>query len=384
MQHVLRLLVFVLMAVPVYAQARFDMTMIVDSVQREFIVSRPSGPVPPGGYPVVFMFHGTSGDGERFYNISGWKEKGETEKFLSVFPSSLRYCFIDSGRQVQTTKWNSSEAQEKACPGQYLKDDVHFIRRIIDTLVQTIPIDRSRLYASGFSNGATFTSKLAVEMSDVFAAVAAAAGGLGSSDSAAPKRYLPIAFSIGAADEHLTEPTGITEVPFNDSCMNYIGGMVRRFLGAFNLDTAHVKDSTALSLTYVFTTPASPSLPSSLLTCTLLNGLAHHYPNGRNYPLAAADYLWEFFKRHPLPLTSVDMPPKPAALSLYPNPAHSFVAIAGTGEVSFALHDLLGKEVFSVRVAGGERIALPRLRNGLYMARTFSRDGATVTPLIIR
>lgn len=384
MQHVLRLLVFVLMAVPVYAQARFDMTMIVDSVQREFIVSRPSGPVPPGGYPVVFMFHGTSGDGERFYNISGWKEKGETEKFLSVFPSSLRYCFIDSGRQVQTTKWNSSEAQEKACPGQYLKDDVHFIRRIIDTLVQTIPIDRSRLYASGFSNGATFTSKLAVEMSDVFAAVAAAAGGLGSSDSAAPKRYLPIAFSIGAADEHLTEPTGIPEVPFNDSCMNYIGGMVRRFLGAFNLDTAHVKDSTALSLTYVFTTPASPSLPSSLLTCTLLNGLAHQYPNGRNYPLTAAEYLWEFFKRHTLPLTSASSPPAPATIRIYPNPASTYLVVEGHGEMNIVLRNMLGQVVYSTPAMMGSRISLPRLTPGIYTSEIVERDRRAFSLVAIR
>jgi hypothetical protein len=26
--------------------------------------------------PVVFMLHGTSGGGEKFYNISGWKEVG--------------------------------------------------------------------------------------------------------------------------------------------------------------------------------------------------------------------------------------------------------------------------------------------------------------------
>ena len=27
--------------------------------------------------PVAFMFHGTGGDGEKFYNISGWKEKAD-------------------------------------------------------------------------------------------------------------------------------------------------------------------------------------------------------------------------------------------------------------------------------------------------------------------
>ena len=145
-----------------YAQIRHDITMNVEGVDREFIVARPSGAVPAAGYPVVFMFHGTSGDGERFYLHSGWKEKGEEEKFISVFPSSLEYCVIDSGRQKRTTKWNNGDLQTVACPGQEFKDDVLFVRRIIDTLRETFRIDTTRLYAAGFSNGALFSRKLAI------------------------------------------------------------------------------------------------------------------------------------------------------------------------------------------------------------------------------
>lgn len=88
------LTLFVLHAsIPV--QTRFDVTMTVESVERQFIVVRPSAPTPAGGYPVVFMFHGTSGDGERFYNISGWKEKGEREGFVTNFPSSWEHCFLN-------------------------------------------------------------------------------------------------------------------------------------------------------------------------------------------------------------------------------------------------------------------------------------------------
>ncbi|MBL7975302.1 MAG: hypothetical protein JNJ85_10340, partial [Candidatus Kapabacteria bacterium] len=46
--------------------------VVVEGRVRECIVVRPSGAVPAGGYPMVFMVHGTGGDGEKFYNISGW------------------------------------------------------------------------------------------------------------------------------------------------------------------------------------------------------------------------------------------------------------------------------------------------------------------------
>ncbi|MCE7933384.1 MAG: hypothetical protein DYG96_02200, partial [Chlorobi bacterium CHB2] len=155
------------------SQTRYDINMMVDAVKREVIIAVPSGTPPAGGYPVVFMFHGTSGDGEKFFNISGWKEKGEAEKFISVFPSALKYCFTEDGEQKTTTRWNCGELVEDACPGQNLKNDVTFVRAIVDSLKSRFPVNPRKFYVSGFSNGACFAFKLAVEMSDVFAAIAA-------------------------------------------------------------------------------------------------------------------------------------------------------------------------------------------------------------------
>ena len=41
-----------------FAQTRIDALIRVDSVQRQFIVSIPTGVPPAAGYPLVFMFHG--------------------------------------------------------------------------------------------------------------------------------------------------------------------------------------------------------------------------------------------------------------------------------------------------------------------------------------
>ena len=51
------------------------------------------------------MFHGSSGNGERFLRISGWREQADRTGLIAVFPTGLRYRMLDTGRRI--TKWNS-------------------------------------------------------------------------------------------------------------------------------------------------------------------------------------------------------------------------------------------------------------------------------------
>ncbi|OWY22725.1 hypothetical protein C7N43_22635 [Sphingobacteriales bacterium UPWRP_1] len=64
----------------------------VDGFNREYYVHVPLSYTPNSAIPVVFMLHGTSGDGDKFYNTSWWKEVGEAENILTVFPSSWQHC----------------------------------------------------------------------------------------------------------------------------------------------------------------------------------------------------------------------------------------------------------------------------------------------------
>ena len=49
--------------------------LMVDGVQREVVLHVPDSVDGSSDVPVVFMLHGTSGSGHKFYNISGWVEK---------------------------------------------------------------------------------------------------------------------------------------------------------------------------------------------------------------------------------------------------------------------------------------------------------------------
>ena len=366
------------------AQTRHDITMTVDSVPRQFILSRPGGTPPATGYPIVFMFHGTSGDGEKFYNISGWKEVGQAENFLTVFPSSLEYRFYDdSGKTTRTTKWKNAEAEEILVPGQYMKDDVHFVRTMIDTIASVFPIDRSRIYASGFSNGGCFVSKLAVDMSDVFAAIAPASGPMFPGDSAKPARNIPLAFIIGNKDDRVTTQLGWPEIPLNDSAKAVFATIMRRYTGTFGLSEAYTELTTPITLTYRFTTPM-PGAAASEFSFTLIKDMTHMYPNGANYPLSAAQQFWTFFKRNPLVLTDVRDVPAPQRLSVYPNPASDWLVVEGSGDITLNLYSLLGQRVFSTRAARGESIRLPHLARGMYRAETVSGGQIEVMMLGIR
>ena len=80
-----------------YGKNRF-ITM-VDGDEREYYVHVPANYDGKTAVPLVFMLHGTSGDGEKFYNISGWREVGEAENILTVYPSSWRYCIMTMGEK---------------------------------------------------------------------------------------------------------------------------------------------------------------------------------------------------------------------------------------------------------------------------------------------
>jgi len=78
-------------------------------------------------------------------------------------------------------------------------DDVAFLTGLPATLEQRFCIDRTRVYATGFSGGARTASQLACDASTVFAAVAPVSGLPRPTPCPAP-RAVPIVAFHGPAD----------------------------------------------------------------------------------------------------------------------------------------------------------------------------------------
>ena len=80
-------------------------TITVHGDTREYYVHIPTRYDGKTSMPVVFMLHGSSGNGLRLYNISGWVQQGEAENIITVFPSSWKYdCVIDEGVEKHNTE----------------------------------------------------------------------------------------------------------------------------------------------------------------------------------------------------------------------------------------------------------------------------------------
>ena len=135
-------------------------TTVVDGDIREYYVHVSERYNTLNPTPMVFMLHGTSGDGEKFYNISGWKEVGEDENIITVFPSSWRYFIYTDSSVKNTTKWNTTpDAEWVFMPGQTGRDDIKFLRKIIAEMRFRFNIDTTRIYLEGFSNGGQMAAK---------------------------------------------------------------------------------------------------------------------------------------------------------------------------------------------------------------------------------
>lgn len=139
--------------------------------QRNYFYYVPKSFEPSKSYGLVFVLHG---GGLKFIKDIGrhmvtltegrFNELAETENFIVVYPS---------GRNAQWNDWRpvTKKTSQDA-------DDISFFKKMISDLSQSYSIDSKRIYSTGISNGASMSYRLACEMSDQFAAIAAVANNL--------------------------------------------------------------------------------------------------------------------------------------------------------------------------------------------------------------
>jgi polyhydroxybutyrate depolymerase len=280
----------------------------VDGAARTFLAYVPTTRPETGRRrPVVVMYHGSSGSGGQFLNISGWREQADATGLVAVFPTGLRYRILENGRR--STKWNDGDLAGKVdlderpagypADAPFPADDVGFADAILADLDAHLPIDGRRLFASGFSSGADFTAHLAVERSTVLAAAGFSAGGLHG--PAAPARPIPMAMSLGTRDDRVLALTGLATLPLDPVeilTQPVLDAELELHLAALGLDPAHYAATARPRLTELAWPATDPRF-----RFTMLGGVRHQYPNGRNNPagFAAAPEFWRFFAEHPLP-----------------------------------------------------------------------------------
>lgn len=286
---------------PLYNTGKNRFTLTIDGTEREFYVHVPASYDGKTAFPVVFMLHGTSGNGEIFYNDSGWREIGEAEGIITVYPSSGRYCIIDPvDGQKTTTKWNTTpDAEWTFCAGETPLDDIRFLRAVIDDLNRRLEIDNKRIYLVGFSNGGAMAAKCSIEMSDLLAAVVESAGSF-YLDSATytPKRKLPVTFQIGNQDWGPGNDGPALPLSELDSLLNYADFKYYRISQAhlrnFGLDPNYtITGDTSSAVVAHYT--SNSGLPDNVFQFIMVKDIKHSYPD------FAAQSNWNWLKQFKLP-----------------------------------------------------------------------------------
>ncbi|RKN83522.1 alpha/beta hydrolase family esterase [Ulvibacterium marinum] len=269
--------------------------------QREYIVYTPSTYDEKNEHPLVFQLHGSSGNGEKFYTISGWNALAEQHNFIAVYPTSYVYDLRLKGcGNDLVTKWNNYNLPKEVCPTETLRDDTAFFNQILDELMNAYSIDESRIYMAGFSNGSGMVSRLAVELSDKITAVGGLAGFFPEDTIYAPKRIRPLHLMLGTTDEKIASRTIFQDtIPmdfqqlFTDPTLR---GITQTYIKTFDLDPNYsVMDSTEYTLTATF--KGKSGEPNHLMKFTLWKDLGHFFPNPDDRD-GAADVLWEFFEMY--------------------------------------------------------------------------------------
>jgi len=92
----------------------------------------------------------------------------DREGFIVVYPDAL-------GRH-----WNDGRGLRRYFSQREGVDDVGFIAALIDHFLRELNVDRKRIYVAGMSNGAMMCFRLACELSERVAVVAAVAGAMPS------------------------------------------------------------------------------------------------------------------------------------------------------------------------------------------------------------
>ncbi len=296
-------------APPGYVTGKNRFTITVDAVEREYYVHVPARYSGNTATPIVIMCHGTGQTGEQFYNISGWKEVGDSANILTAFPSSLSYCITEDGVTQTTPKWNSFPGGFAFCAGVTPKDDVKFMRQMIAELKTRFNVDSKRIYMAGFSNGGQFSATCAVQLSDIVAATVSCGGGgaLPRDSTYTPLQLLPTMLMFGNKDEKMLRglglpPTGAVPMGFPQlySVYPYLYLVQPKpFINTFRLDTTYTLSGDTNSVAVA--SYAGRSGPNNVFVMLEVKGLIHEYPNGVSHPMKAASVHWAWMKNYSLP-----------------------------------------------------------------------------------
>ncbi|MFF0742398.1 alpha/beta hydrolase family esterase [Streptomyces sp. NPDC004111] len=244
-------------------------TMLWKGKERTYTVHAPPGYSPGKPLPLVVAMHMYPGTSDAIAALSGLSKKADAKNFLVAYPEGLNGGY-----------------NALICCGS--EDDVGFIKAMVGRLTTTWKADPTRIYATGISNGADMSYKLAVELHELFAAVAPVSGAYAGDDAAdasyVPKSPVSVMTFIGGKDR--VETSAESGVQTWQQRMVCIPASPQKLTNGITKTAATCRDTSD------FVTYRLPEMGHSWPGATA--GVMADEEAGIN----ATDLMWDFFAAH--------------------------------------------------------------------------------------
>jgi len=194
------------------APASVEKKITVDGLERKYLVFAPKLAKEP--MPVVLAFHGSGGIALQMEWYSRFDDVATKEGFLVIYPEAVEGNWND-GRGIDSVR-----AQKENI------DDVKFVRALVYEVGKQHKIDRSRVFATGISNGGFLSHRLAAEASDLVDGIAPVVGGMAPAIAEEFKPEYPVSVLIIQGDADPVVPIEGGEVGFGKTSQEFFASDV--------------------------------------------------------------------------------------------------------------------------------------------------------------
>lgn len=233
---------------------------------------RDGKPVKP--LPVVIALHGGADNMTGFEGKSGFDPVADKQGFLAVYADGFLFT------------WNAGDCCAPARLAHI--DDIDFLTKLMDHLVNTGIADPDRIFVTGFSNGGAMAYRLACKGPGRIAAIGVVSAALQT--PCTPTRPVPTMIWHGTADTNVPYNGGGHRDFNNPKPFPSVGFAVDFWRKEDDLpalhDTFYARSSTDCRST------GKGSNDAEVVLCTIDGG-------GHAWPADAAQRLWDFFAEHP-------------------------------------------------------------------------------------
>lgn len=276
--------------------------VVSEGDSRSYLVYVPKSYDGTNVVPVLVVLHGGGGSAEFASKVYEWPELSEREGCLIVFPEATaedptRLASVRENPRI----WN--DGSTRSAVARRNVDDIGYLAAVLDDVQTDFVSDAERVFVTGFSNGASMSFRVGIELSDRIAAIAPVSGHLCLKDPR-PVRAVSMLYIIGLADPLNPMAGGPTRTPWGHvrqkpSVMDSILTWVRLIEAAEQPEVIHEADG-------VRRVRYGPGRTGREVQLCTIEGQGHEWPGARRTlpriisgpqtdKLNATQVVWDFF-----------------------------------------------------------------------------------------